>query len=411
MADMNKRGPADCEDVEGERGERGKRGKRGKRGHRGHDGHDGNEGATGPTGPAGSEIPLTSIVIRPGDPLGSHDNVFLTWEEAYAAIAPFRDRGTIQIEFDDRFVSPVPIPAGVWDIEDLLLTHAPVALYTEVEILDGCQFTPEFIDVRIRGYGFKILCNRTTPGPAPFNNQGIVITGNNVRLMNTDPAALPMIAGNPFFAAMVLSGEQQRGGLGDDPRLGTGPFVGIAAPLVDIVGGFFFVAGGGGIIGNNAFTDSVGGGVLEIELSSESCVGDFVDQWDFPGVTAGGGAVLVDFTTNVSRAVVDPFLAGTPVTAGISPYQASYNEIVFVDSSSGPVTVIAPSAAPSSAERLIIKDVGNNAATNPITLLPFPGGDAIEIGTDVINTNGGSRTWMCDGNFFAPGPGTWWEVK
>jgi BclB C-terminal domain-containing protein len=42
MADMNKRGPADCDDCcDGEGGERGKRGKRGPRGHRGHDGRDG----------------------------------------------------------------------------------------------------------------------------------------------------------------------------------------------------------------------------------------------------------------------------------------------------------------------------------------------------------------------------------
>lgn len=57
MSDMNKRGPADCEDGEGEHGERGERGERGRRGHRGHrgrDGRDGRDGATGPTGPAGS---------------------------------------------------------------------------------------------------------------------------------------------------------------------------------------------------------------------------------------------------------------------------------------------------------------------------------------------------------------------
>lgn len=48
MADMNKRGPDDCED-----GDRGERGKRGRRGHAGRDGRDGATGPTGPEGPTG----------------------------------------------------------------------------------------------------------------------------------------------------------------------------------------------------------------------------------------------------------------------------------------------------------------------------------------------------------------------
>jgi hypothetical protein len=71
---------------------------------------------------------------------------------------------------------------------------------------------------------------------------------------------------------------------------------------------------------------------------------------------------------------------------------------MLVDSSTGAITVTAPTANPAQGETFTVKDVGNNASVNNITIAPT-GTDTIDNGT--ITTNGGSKTWMTDGQ------GTW----
>lgn len=62
-----------------------------------------------------------SVVVRPGNPGGSQGNVYVTFAEALAALDVFD--GPRGMQFDDRFVSPIRVPAnpagGMWNTDDV----------------------------------------------------------------------------------------------------------------------------------------------------------------------------------------------------------------------------------------------------------------------------------------------------
>jgi hypothetical protein len=226
-----------------------------------------------------------------------------------------------------------------------------------------------------------ILSNRTGP-VAPFQNISFLAGGNNVRFVNTDSNAKPMFeVGLGNFSLYLFSGECVRGGFGAFGDLSLP-----AAPLIDVQGGQALIEAGGGWIGNNAITDTVGFGFVEIDFNSDSFISDFFDGYQFPLFTGAGG-MLALLPLNTNRYRVDGANASGPANA-------VYNDYVRADTSGGPVQVIAPSANPALGERFTVKDVTGNAAANNITITP-QGTDTIENG--LITTAFGSKTWLCNG--------------
>ena len=69
-------------------------------------------GPTGPccTGPTGQPGKTFNLVLRPGEPGGSHDNVYVTWEEVIAAAQAIQGGKLIQI---DSLYSGVVVPASI----------------------------------------------------------------------------------------------------------------------------------------------------------------------------------------------------------------------------------------------------------------------------------------------------------
>src|SRR5512135_3328988 len=189
MADISKRVPGDDCEGAGEGGERGERGKRGHRGHRGHDGHDGATGATGATGPAGSASAAAiglAVVFRPGDPLGSRQNVFVTWAETYAALQAVAGLGIVYLEFDDQFVSPCVIPAGTWDMTDVTWICSTSDIGEEstfVNLADGASIVVNSArpSMRMIGYGLTVTSSRVGP-VAPFFGIDLVLDGADTRI-------------------------------------------------------------------------------------------------------------------------------------------------------------------------------------------------------------------------------------
>ena len=59
-----------------------------------------------------------NVVYRPGDPLGNHGNVYVTWGAAYNAANAPSLQGPITISVDDTLVTPAPIDPGVWDMDN-----------------------------------------------------------------------------------------------------------------------------------------------------------------------------------------------------------------------------------------------------------------------------------------------------
>jgi hypothetical protein len=325
---------------------------------------------------------VTQVVFRPGDPDGTHANVFTTWQGAYDAISRARDLGQAYLEFDDRFSTPCHVPAGTWDMTNIYWTSVTYSPSTAVELDDGASITTRTV-LTIVGDTMRVISNRKGP-VAPLVGVNMLLAGVRTRLLNTDPAALPMVVHDPNTAVtnyIVISGKTALGGLGDGPRL--------PAPLIDVRGGPFILAGGHGFASNNAFTDTHGGGNVLFRVLSDGFTGAAFGAepaYDFPALVAGGGHLNFSVESRERYSVKNPVTAAT--------YNAVYNELVMADSSAVAVTVNAPRANPAKGERLVVKDVGGNAATNHITVAGT-GGDTVEDATIVIN--GQAKTWVSDG--------------
>jgi hypothetical protein len=328
-----------------------------------------------------------NIVFRPGDPAGSHDNVFVTWTEVYAALQAVHGLGIVYLEFDDTFVSQCSVPPGVWNMDAVIWTCAfhssPLVVFLE----DGASITvnPPF-NFMVYGRGMEIQSDRVGP-IAPFVGVNILLDGGAARLTNNNPGSLPMIETNGFsFIAITGAGFRSSiGELGSD----------LIAPLIDVQGGTFVLLGGAGTMGNNALTDTVGGGFALINPADDSFQGNLTNEFSNPAFIAAGGVIAIS-PTQAAR----DFFVGSEVTTAGGPYQASYNELVLVDTTDV-VTVNAPSANPAQGETFTVKDATGNALAKNITILPMAGDTMDGLANATIATNGGSKTWMTDGT------GTW----
>jgi hypothetical protein len=301
--------------------------------------------------------------------------------------------GLVYLQFDDTF-APCSVPPGVYNMDDVIWTNTfrtnggpTVAILEDGVSIVMTPTTPPR-NFMTYGRGFEIQSDRKGP-IAPFVGIDILLDGGAARLVNTDPLALPMIEVDPLGTGRVIIAMTGAGTRSSVGELGTD----CPAPLIDVKGGQFVLFGGGGTMGNNALTDTVGGGFALISPADDSFQGNLIDEFDNPAFTAAGGITAIA-PTQAAR----DFFVGFDVTLADSPYQASYNELVLVDSTTGAITVDAPSANPAQGETFTVKDAGGNAAVNNITILPF-GADTVENGS--ITTNGGSKTWMTDG------AGTW----
>lgn len=338
----------------------------------------------------------TRIVFRPGDPLGTHDNVFVTWADSYAALQSVTGLGQVFLEFDSTFVSPVVVPFGTWDITDVILTNrlpgngSGVATSVLVEIADGASFVTQnpTRTIRIEGYGLGIVSNRVGP-VAPFLGIGVTCGGNGVKLFNTSALALPMFVWAPGQSNTIyFEGSCSRGFIGDSTQSPPCP-----APLVDVSGHQYNIVLGAGNVMDGAVTDTVGFGFLNVRYLDDSANGlPGVNNMQFPALVGAGG-VLGLSVEHRDRFLIDVDLA-TPAT---SPWQAFSNELVRCDTTVGAVTVNAPPAV-LRGERFSVKDLIGNAAVNNITIAP-QGLDIVEFPT--IASNLQCKTWVADG------AGTW----
>jgi hypothetical protein len=115
------------------------------------------------TGAGGGGIaiaePRTCFVFRPGDPAGARENVYTDWPTLMAAVGNVQ--GCKTIEVDDSIVSPAIVPAGIWNVDDVLITSfipvLPAFLpFSVLEFSDGASLvTPatgvwQFANINLR---------------------------------------------------------------------------------------------------------------------------------------------------------------------------------------------------------------------------------------------------------------------
>lgn len=73
-------------------------------------------------GAGGGALASSSVSFSPGNPSPT-DNEYTTWAAAHAAVAGFG--GISSIVIDDSFTSPAVIPAGTWDMDNIILSGPP----------------------------------------------------------------------------------------------------------------------------------------------------------------------------------------------------------------------------------------------------------------------------------------------
>ena len=434
MADISKRNPG-CDDCEGERGERGERGKRGPRGHDGHDGHNGSTGPTGPagtntgsgstgatglagstgstgmagptgaTGTAGSTGPTgptglastgptgpfgtgttgptgpsqisgpanTSIIYRPGSGL-SGPTVFDTWAGVIAELAALRavnnGSGTYTILFDDSIVTPAPVPAGVFDMTNV--TWAGMlsrAVTVTVAVAEGAVL----LQLRHIVDAIQVTFTGATPPVADFANPFEVFaidTGTSITSTGTGPFLRNAGPGSVVLAlrdgsTITYSGTQ---------------VVDVATTSTP---GFLIVGFSGSSLNSDTISGIPGSSVQLSWLVSSAQLSE-----DQPTFSAAGGAISVENST------CRRFFSTLTIT---SNQNVDPNVIARVDTNGGPVTITLPSAFNNRGLSVIVKDVGGQATTNNITIVPS-GGDTVDgAAAQIIAVDRRSLTFTSDG--------------
>jgi hypothetical protein len=321
--------------------------------------------------------PLTTIVFRPGDPAGNRWNVYTTWASAYGALGHVRGLGQVYLEFDAHYAPELHIPAGTWDMSDVIWTDTHRdGLETKVILDDGASIQQPLPGnvLQVVGDSLSIISDRVGP-IAPFNGVSLLLSGVKTMFYNTHADAKP---------AFVVDAPNLRFiGFKDVPLGGVGNGTPLAAPLIDVNGSTFVAVGFSGHVNDNAFT---GSGTIQMRMLSPNFNGGLTaaENYQFPAFSGS----LVSVIRSRDRVRVEAV-----VTA--ATYAAKYGELVRVDSTAGPITITAPKAAPLSGEHFMVKDVGAHAATNAITVISTTG-EIIDQG--LMNADGQAKTWVSDGS-------------
>ena len=418
----------------GERGKRGKRGHRGHDGKDGHDGHDGHDGVTGPTGlaatgetgptgpaaagetgptgptaaagetgptgpaaagetgptgptaaagetgptgPAGSEQlggpSNTSLIYRPGSGLAG-PTVFDSWAALIAQLAALRawnnGSGSYTILFDDSITSPAPVPAGAYDMTNVVWSGRSL-VPTFATVAEGAIFT----QLRHITFSLQVTFTGTTPpvsdfGTSPFESfaldagAAIACVGTGPFLRNTAASfaivALRDGARIPFGGTQVLD-------------------IATAAPGA----GLMIVGFSGATLESNVVSGIAGAMARLVWLSSSAQLSE--DQPAFTGV----GGVLDPANDTRRRRFPTPVIT---FDTFVDP-----NVVARVDTTGAPVTITLPPAFNNRGLSVVVKDIGGQAAANNITIAP-QGSDTVDGGfAQFIAVARGSLTFTSDG--------------
>jgi hypothetical protein len=318
-------------------------------------------------GPEGGSS--NSLVYRPGSGLAG-PVVFDTWPDLIAKLTALRgsanDGGSYVIMIDDSIASPATIPAGVYDMTKVTLAGR-LDRPTSAVITEGVFFT------QLRRITDQLRIDFTGAAP-PVSD----LATEDLFLMDTD-AQVSCSGTGPFFRSTdTTPGEKMAFALLNGAGIGTGstPAIDLAAAGVQI--GVFGLAASR--LEPNTVMGVVGS-MLTLEINATA---SFLseDQPAFAGTR--------DIKSNsISRQYPTPVLT---VATFVEP-----NVVARVDSMIAAIAITLPPAFNNRGVSIVVKDVGNNASANNVTVLPSAG-DTIDGGpSQVLNVDRGSLTLTSDG--------------
>ena len=370
--------------------------------------------------------PRTAFVWRPGatGEYAPGGNVYTEWAEVYAAIqatpGPKRlvvdsDHSTV-LNPDYNFGGFFPngnrvaeVPAGTWDMTNTIISglktlplDAALGISSSLAIIQfGDDAVWEGINIIDGQMNTQLtFIGNNTNGPSLIQDplRGVITIIDEIQFTNTDPAAQPIIQaleGQVSGAPTVL--YYQNGAR--NAMVGT--FLGSfgqpsAAPTFGLgPAGFMLIVMENGRFQDDAIGDVGGtGGFLLVRTNSSGASFPPGDQMVQPSFT---GTILWQ-STQATRSQINGPLAADG--------ELNYSSLNLADSVIAALNFTLPPAGPRSGEHVVVKDSGNNASLNNISVSPA-GTDTLDggAGPDVISTDGGFAKYISDG------AGGWWKVN
>jgi len=329
--------------------------------------------------------PVTTVRFRQ-EAAAPAPGTYATWQEAYDSARAATRFGPVALIFDSSESTHVTsggrpaclIPAGAWDFEDITVQGTiqptpnfsnPGSSESNIELADGCVIT----GLRsTSGLGsVQFIYNGLTDGAIIISGYHTFLTSTTFWNEDAGAGAILKVAG---FGVVSFEKGNTYGGLGWNVQIPA------AEPTVDLAGGFLFLLSHNGIIGEDCAKDTVGGGFFFQARSNDSDGQDVfgAGSYQMPTLEAAGGSTASAQRYPAPRRaslILNP--AGDAVVSSAdSPFTITfYGDILPVDTSGGPVTVILPSiGAPSEVydQEIRIYDSSNQADANPITVLCAP---------------------------------------
>lgn len=145
--------------------------------------------------------PGATFVFRPGGTAGA--NVYTTWSTVMAARAQVQ--GLAWILVDDSIVSPAPITAGTWNLDNTILQGigGEPTEFAQLELEQGAHWTFGFLQVQY------LEIQSVSTLPVTTIAAGVVLFFSNQVSMNLSPNVVPFfdVANGAVFAVNQLGGN------------------------------------------------------------------------------------------------------------------------------------------------------------------------------------------------------------
>lgn len=304
-----------------------------------------------PGSPNGGSVGVEGSYVTVLQPGGvATQNVVTTWADAVARLA--LQQGQRVLEFDDSIVSPIVIPAGAYDMTNVIWSGGGVATEAPiVQIVEGASFTG------LRQFDDRVIVAFTgvTPPVTDFN-----VAGPIQDTVTLDHSARIFSSGaGPFFRLLTSGGV----GISIQVRNGAA-FVAGANAMMDLA-----------VAGAEVMVTAAGS---QSEIQSDTISGA-------PGsiltlIVGGAGIADVSEVQTAFLGTLNPqnITKNRRFPDGIFTADqiiSRTSEVVLVDPTAGAFNVTLPAALNNRGQSITIKNAGTSA--NAVTILPT-GADTID---------------------------------
>jgi hypothetical protein len=287
------------------------------------------------------------IVLRPGGVAAQ--NVVTTWADAMTKLALLQ--GFRVLEFDDSIISPIVVPAGAYDMTNVIWSGSAGIDAPQVQVVEGVTFTR----LRQLTERVQVTFTGTTPPVSDFDVSGTVSD-----TFTLDHSARVVTAGaGPFFrvTSAVITAPTISLANGATIDAGTTPAINLAV----LGSGIVVAIATGSVLDSNTVSGVVGSNLTLSILSA----GTILASEDQPGFS---GTIT---PSNITKTRFFPFPSASTLVS-TNTVLTDTSVLVLVDLSVGvDFTITLPPAANHRGETIMFKT--NDSAETTVTVAPTAG--------------------------------------